>query len=265
MANDLPQIVETVFAVSEDHIVAKARGHDNFFDGIDGAQPLQQSHERPVVDLEAGADRGKQAAFVPAGAFGEFFGALKPVHVRGRAADVGDGAFEGRVGGKHFGLPHDRIDAAILDGSPLVHGDGAEMTLAVTTPVGGQGKTDGVKGCNPACLPVPGMEIALELQAVDRIEFRGGQRWLRRIVDKKAAVLLLDQGLGRHRIVVVVKGPEHRDEGLFIGRSRLVGGQHQGPFRRGGGWHNRGRESRVGDCPAAKAWASWTTLRSAMP
>ena len=59
-----------------------------------------------------------------------------------------------------------------------------------------------------------------------------GQRRLRRIVDQKTAVLLLGQSVGRDRIVVVVKGPEHRDEGLFVRRRRLVGGQHQGRFRR---------------------------------
>ncbi len=172
VTNDLPQIVETIFTVGKDHIVAKAGSHGNFFNGIDAAQSLQQGHEGAVVNLEAGADRREQAAFVPAGAFKQFFRTLKPVHVGGRATDVGDDALESRVSGENFGLSDDRFDAAILDSSPLVHGNGAEMTLAVTAPVGSQGKADCVKGCYPACQPVPGMEVTLEIQAVDGVEFR---------------------------------------------------------------------------------------------
>ncbi len=41
-----------------------------------------------MADFEIGADFGSQAASVTAGAFGEFSGAFKAVHIGGGAADI---------------------------------------------------------------------------------------------------------------------------------------------------------------------------------
>jgi len=185
-----------------------------------------------MVDLEIRTDGGEQASLVPAGPLGELFGALKAVHVRGRTTDIGNGALEGRMGGESLCLVQDGVDAPVLGGPALMHGDGAEMALTVTAPVGRDGKADGVQGADLARLPVVGMKIALELQVVDCIKFCGRQRRLRWIVDEKAAVLLLGQGAGSDWIVVVVEGAEHGDEGLLVRRNGLVGGKDESCFRR---------------------------------
>ena len=188
-----------------------------------------------MIDPQPRADRGVEAALVRAGPLGGLAAALEAVHVGGGAAHVGEGAAELRVGGDPFGLADNGGRAAALHRAALVHGDGAEVALAVTAAVGGQGEADGVERSHRAKFPVERVEVAGEVQVVDRVQLRGGQRQLRRVVDEKARVLPLGQGLCGHRVAVGVEGAEHGNEPFPVSGRLREGWQHEGPGRRFGG------------------------------
>ena len=80
----------------------------------------------------------------------EFFTALKTIHVGRRATQVHDVSFEIGTFRELQGFREYRLRAAPLDGTPLVHGDGAKVTLAVTTAMGVNGKLDGFQGSGQA-------------------------------------------------------------------------------------------------------------------
>ena len=63
--------------------------------------------------------------------------------------------------GQQLGFPDQGVLAAPANGLPLVHGDGAEVALAVATPQRRQGKADGVEGPHLAAGRVVGMQGAL--------------------------------------------------------------------------------------------------------
>ena len=188
-----------------------------------------------MIDLQPRADRRVEAALVRAGAFAGLAAALEAVHVGGGAAHVGEGAAEVRMGGDPPGLADNGGRTAALHGPALVHGDGAEVALAVAAAVGGQGEADGVERPHRAALPVGRVQVAGELQVVDRVQFRDGQRQLRRVVDEEARVLLLGERLCGDRVAVVVEGAEHGGEPFPVSGRLREGWQHEGPGRRFGG------------------------------
>ena len=96
--------------------------------------------------------------------------------------------------------------AAFLNGPSLVDGNGAEVTLAVASPVAGEGKANGGQGRDRASLGIEGMQVPFKGQGMYGIQLLGAQRELRRIMDEKAAVLPLCQRLRGQRIVVCIKG-----------------------------------------------------------
>lgn len=95
-------------------------------------------------------------------------------------------------------------------------GDGAEAALAVTAAVGGDGEADGFEGTHRAEALVMGVLVALEIEGVDAVEFglREGQGG--RVLHQETVTVFLEESFCSERVVVLVEGVEHVDEGLLV-------------------------------------------------
>ncbi len=91
--------------------------------------------QRPAGDRE-------QAAFVFTDSAGQLLPAFEAVHVGGRSAHILDVAFETRQMGELFRFLQDGFGAAPAHRSPLVDGDRAEITFAITTAMGADRESD---------------------------------------------------------------------------------------------------------------------------
>ena len=127
--------------------------------------------EKPALFFMAGPEvfTGRTAALVRTGTPDFPLVAGKAIHIRCRATDILDGAFEGRHL-RHAGyFTDDRVAAPALDNTALVMGEGTERAAAETPPVAGHRELHGFK-CGDG-LRIRRVFTAGERKLVDMIQF----------------------------------------------------------------------------------------------
>ena len=112
---------------------------------------------------------------------------------------------------------------------------GTEITFSITSPMGCDGKADGVHGLHLPLVPVIGVRLTFIVQIVDGIELPDGKSMRGRGLNEIAGVLFLRQRQGGHGIIVTIKEVEHFREGIFILCRVLEGRQFQTALGNGGG------------------------------
>ena len=116
-----------------------------------------------------------------------------------------------------LGLREDGRVASRLHNAALVKGQGAEITVAKTPPVGRQTELDLGERRNPAVLLIGGMISPHERQCVDVVHLLGRQGLGRRILhDKELSVIGFIEPLGLERIGVLML------DGKAVGVGALV-------------------------------------------
>ena len=148
---------------------------------------------------------GKRQRLSRQGPFSIFLPALKAVHIGRGSPHIGDDPLKCRVVCHRFHFPHNGFLASPPNRSALVDGNGAKITFAITPPVGGNGKADGIKGLYLAHFCVIGVKISFVFKVVDAVHFRCVRHRGRGILDQVAGILFLGQALGRDGIIVGVK------------------------------------------------------------
>ena len=183
-----------------------------------------------MIGIQVLADAGEHAAWPATGGFNFFRIAGEAIHIRGRAAQVGDNAGEAwhRVANL-LDFLEDRFLGAALDDSPLMLGDGAERTAAKTAPHDVHGKANHLVG-GDAGIAVVRMRHALVGHAKDVVHLLGGKGLGRSVQPQLLLAVLLHQrprvariGLEmqhavgvsvHHRIVANVFEGRQTDDGL---------------------------------------------------
>ena len=87
----------------------------------------------------------RQTSFSTAGPLYLFLLAFNPVHIGSRPSHILYDPLKSRVLREACRFPEDGGLAALDDGAPLMHGNGAEITLTVASPVRGDAEADSVK------------------------------------------------------------------------------------------------------------------------
>ena len=127
---------EFVCVLVEQHVVeAYTAAHEDLLHTGQRAQLAQQLQVVAVVDLQALAGLGAQAALADAGPLFQLLGAGGFAEVRRGAANVMDVALETGQLGDELGFGQDAFVAAALDDAPLVEGQAAKRALAYAAAV----------------------------------------------------------------------------------------------------------------------------------
>ena len=103
--------------------------------------------------------------------------------------------------------------------------DSAETAFAEASPVGGQGKTNGLQGGHRTRFGIVGVDVVAIGQFINGIDLSGGRGKLSRVVHQVAGVLTLVEPFAAPGIGVVVKEPEHAGKAVFVGRHGCMIGQ----------------------------------------
>ena len=196
MENHFLEIAVTIFLVGQDQVVADSRSNENFLDARQLPQLFQQAGLALMLDWKVVADLGEEAALVGADAFGYFFLAFKAVHVGGRAADIRNNALEIRMPAQLPGFGDDRVFTAPADCLPLMNGNGAKITGAITTTMAGQGKLNGIHGSYPSLLLVVRVDAAFKIKSIHPIKLSLGEVECRWIMNKVMVTMALVKTTG---------------------------------------------------------------------
>ena len=180
---ELPQ--EGPVPVRQQVIEAKAGAHKDLFDAGQTAQLFQERKIVPVVDLQVGAGLREKTAPVLAGPVRHLLFAGRRAEFRRGSADVIDIAPEIGLRQHLLRLAQDGGVAAGLHDPPLVKGQGAEITVAVAAPVGGQAEFDVPQGGHAALRVVHGMPGTHVREGIDVVHLLHGEGFGRRVLDDK--------------------------------------------------------------------------------
>ena len=198
---------ELVCVLVEQHVVeAYTAAHEDLLHIGQRAQLAQQLQVVAVVDLQALAGLGAQAALADAGPLFQLLGAGGFAEVRRGAANVMDVALEAGQLGDELGLGQDAFVAAALDDAPLVEGQAAKRALAYAAAVARDRELHLLDGGDASGRLVGGVVAALVGQGVDSVHLLGAQRLRGGVLHHVEAVALigLDQGAPAVGIEVAV-------------------------------------------------------------
>ena len=219
------------------------RGDEHPFHPRDFAGLTHQGAEGPVVGAEELADGGVDAGEPPALRLDLRPRAAHLVHVRGRAADVGDRPLETGLGGEEADLGKDRLLRTALDDAPFVRRDRAERAAAETATHDLNAVLDHLEGRDPRSA-VGRVGEAGEGEPVDAIHlrlFQGQRGW---IDDDRFPAMPLHEPAGIVRVGLEVSDPRHRAEVDGVAGHGLKIGKLEGVGRR---WRGLARPEAVGD------------------
>ena len=135
-----------------------------------------------MVDFEVGTGLRIQAAAVLAGPLGELLVTGGTPEFGSGASDVVDVALEVGIFQAGLSLIEDGLVTAGLDNPSLVEGQGAEIAVAKTAPVGSEAEFDLAERRDAAVFLIRGVIGAHEGQRVDVVHLLGGQGLCRRIL-----------------------------------------------------------------------------------
>ena len=199
--------------------------------------PFRRAHERQqtaitfgrLVEPQRRARIGRQAIAAEARLALLEQLAAEAVHVRGRAADVGDRSAEVVVRGHRGGFLQHRLFAATLDRAALMERDRTERAIGHATAVRVQRPTHRLERGDPAFRRVIGMPFAAVGQVVEAVDLGLRRRFVRRVLNDKAFAVQLRER-SRARAVLLAHGVEQIDE-LFPIRFELFEGRHDARIR----------------------------------
>ena len=229
-------------------VVTQAGSDQDLLHTRQGASAAIQLDQRRVIGVQVRADAREHARRLAARGFDFRALAGDAVHVRGRAAEVGNHPGKARhLVADLFDLANDRLFGTVLDDPPFVLGDGAERTAAEATAHDVHRETDHVVG-RDLLLAIRRVRDALIRHAEHVVHFLSSHRngwWVEPDV---YIAMLLHQRTGVTRVGFQVQhavgvGIEHRvatdlfhrrqaDHGLVAGHARAGQDLHDLGFLR---------------------------------
>src|SRR5471030_192683 len=194
-----------VFRRLDREVVAQAGSDQDLLHTRQGTGAAIQLDQRRVVGVQVRANAREHARWLAARGF-DFRGlAGDAVHVRGRAAEVGNDAGRSEEHTSELqSLANDRLFGTVLDDPPFVLGDGAERTAAEATSHEGHRETDHVVG-RDLLLAIRRVRDALIRHAEHVVHFFGGHRNRWRVEPDVDFAVLLYQRAGVARVGFQVK------------------------------------------------------------
>ena len=158
-----------------------------------------------MVDFEVGTGLRIQAAAVLAGPLGELLVTGGTPEFGSGASDVVDVAFEIGIFQAGLSLIEDGLVTAGLDNPSLVEGQGAEIAVAKTAPVGSEAEFDLAESRDAAIFLIGGVIGAHKGQRVDVVHLLSSQRLRGRVLhDEEFAVVGLVDTFGLEGIRVLM-------------------------------------------------------------
>ncbi len=237
-----------VFRRLDRQVVAQAGSDQDLLHARQRAGTAIELDQRRVVGIQVRADAGEHARWLAARGFDFRALAGDAVHVRGRAAEVGNHPGKARhLVADLFDLANDRLFGAVLDDPSLVLGDRAEGAAAKAATHDVHRETDHVVG-RDLFLAIRRVRDALVRHAEHVVHLFGGHRDGWRVEPDIHLAMLLHQRAGVARVGFQVQhavgvGVEHRvianlfhrrqaDHGLVAGHARAGQDLHDLGFLR---------------------------------
>ena len=194
-----------VFRRLDRKVVTQAGGNQDLLHTRQGTGAAVQLDQRRVVGVQVRADAGEHARRLAARGFDFRAFASNAVHVRGRAAEVGNDAGEARhFVADLFDFANDRFFGAVLDDPAFVLGDRAEGTAAKAAAHDVHREANHVVGRN-FFLAVRRVRNTCVRHAKHVVHLFSGHRNRRRVEPDVHFAMLLHQRTGVARVGFEVK------------------------------------------------------------